>query len=102
MKTLRLASLRLGLAAALLLGTAACASSPATSVAPPAAPAANAARGHLVIVGGGPIPDAILDRFVALAGGKQARLVVFPMASEDADAGIELTEEFRKKGASAE
>ena len=102
MKSLRPVSLRLGFVAVLLLGTAACASSPATPVAPPAVPAANAARGSLVIVGGGPIPDAILDRFVALAGGKQARIVVFPMASEDADAGIELTEDFRKLGASAE
>jgi cyanophycinase len=53
-------------------------------------------------VGGGPIPDAILQRFVALAGAGQARIAVFPMASEDADAGIELTEDFRKLGASAE
>jgi cyanophycinase len=105
MKTLRLASLRLGLAAALLLGIAACVSSPPpspSSTSAPSTPAAGTARGHLVIVGGGPIPDAILDRFVALAGGKQARLIVFPMASEDADAGIELTEDFRKKGANAE
>jgi cyanophycinase len=49
----------------------------------------------LLIVGGGPIPDAILDRFLALAGGKDARIVVFPMASENPEAGIELTEDFR-------
>ena len=104
MKTLRLASLRLGLAASLLLGLAACASSPSPAPSSSSAPApvAGTARGHLVIVGGGPIPDAILDRFVELAGGRQARIVVFPMASEDPDAGIELTEDFRKKGASAE
>ncbi|HEY2796834.1 MAG TPA: cyanophycinase [Thermoanaerobaculia bacterium] len=94
------ASRSLGLAAVLLLGTVACASSPAPS--PQPTPAAGAARGHLLIVGGGPIPDAILDRFVALAGGSQARIAVFPMASEDPDAGIELTETFRKLGANAE
>src|SRR5689334_14684027 len=102
MNFLRLVSLRVGLAAVLLVGMSACASSPATPAAASAPPAANAARGHLLIVGGGPIPDAILQRFVALAGAGQARIAVFPMASEDADAGIELTEDFRKLGASAE
>ncbi len=89
----------IGLAAVLLLGAIGCASSSAT---PAAATKSAAARGHLLIVGGGPIPDAILDRFVALAGGSQARIVIFPMASEDSDAGLELTEDFRKRGASAE
>jgi cyanophycinase len=102
MNFLRLVSLRVGLAAVLLFRMAACASSPATPAAASAPPSANAARGHLLIVGGGPIPDAILQRFVALAGAGQARIAVFPMASEDADAGIELTEDFRKLGASAE
>jgi cyanophycinase len=102
MKFLRLVSLRVGLAAVLLVGMAACASSPATPAASSAPPPANAARGHLLIVGGGPIPDAILQRFVALAGAGQARIVVLPMASEDPDAGSELTEDFRKLGASAE
>jgi cyanophycinase len=102
MNFLRLVSLRVGLAAVLLFRLAACASSPATPAAASAPPSANAARGHLLIVGGGPIPDAILQRFVALAGAGQARIAVFPMASEDADAGIELTEDFRKLGASAE
>jgi|KBSSwiStaDraftv2_1062776.scaffolds.fasta_scaffold00651_5 cyanophycinase len=102
MNFLRLVSLRVGLAAVLLFRLAACASSPATPAAASAPPSANSARGHLLIVGGGPIPDAILQRFVALAGAGQARIAVFPMASEDADAGIELTEDFRKLGASAE
>jgi cyanophycinase len=86
------------LAAALLLGEMACA---ATSAANRAAPSAHS-EGHLVIVGGGPIPDAILDRFLELAGGKAARILVFPMASEDPDAGVELTEDFRMLGAKAE
>lgn len=60
-------------------------------------------RGHLLIVGGGPIPGAILERFVALAGGPGgARIVLYPMASEDEDAGLELAADFRKLGAEAE
>lgn len=44
------------------------------------------AAGSLVIVGGGaPLPDAIRDRFVELAGGKNARLVVITTASVNAD-----------------
>jgi cyanophycinase len=41
--------------------------------------------GSLVIVGGGSIPDGIRDQFMALAGGKAARLVVIPTASNAAD-----------------
>ena len=89
--------LRLGALAAALLTLAACASTTAPAPAPPR-PA-----GSLLIVGGGPIPDPILERFVALAGGKgHARIVLYPMASEDADAGLELAEDFRKLGAEAE
>ena len=69
----------------------------------PSSPADAAPKGHLLIVGGGPIPDPILDRFVELAGGRgRARIVIFPMASEYADAGVELAEDFRKRGAEAE
>jgi cyanophycinase len=52
-------------------------------------------RGSLVICGGGRLPDAIRDRFIELAGGKGARLVVIPTASEDADLardGAEIVE----------
>ena len=56
--------------------------------------------GTLLIVGGGPIPTAVLERFVALAGGPgKARIVIFPMASEYPDAGVELAETFTKLGA---
>jgi len=61
------------------------------------------ASGTLLIVGGGPIPDAIISRFVTLAGGPgRARIVIFPMASEYADAGVELVATFEKLGASTE
>ena len=85
-------------AAILALWSAACASAPAST----RSPLLVSPKGHLVIVGGGPIPDAILDRFLALAGGKDARIVIFPMASEDPEAGVELTEDFRMLGARAD
>jgi cyanophycinase len=45
--------------------------------------------GALVIVGGGGMPDDVRDKFMALAGGKDARLVVIPTASEAADLEVE-------------
>lgn len=44
-------------------------------------PEAGTPHGHLLIVGGGDTPDAVLQRFVDLAGGAQARIAIFPMAS---------------------
>ena len=83
-------------AGALALHGLACA-----TAAPPAAD--SRPKGHLLIVGGGPIPDSLLERFVTLSGGPgRARIIVFPMASEDPDAGLEISEDFRKLGASAE
>lgn len=49
--------------------------SASTSVAP--------ATGHLVVVGGGQIAPAIVARFVELAGGPDAPIVVIPTAGED-------------------
>jgi len=75
----------------------ACASAGSLSSQPPA----PNAQGHLVIVGGGPIPDEINRRFLDLAGGAgNARIVVLPMASESgAESGAEKAESFRKLGA---
>ena len=50
---------------------------PAPTYAPPDVP-----KGALVIVGGGGVPAPILDRFFALAGGKDAPVVFVPTASE--------------------
>ena len=87
----------LAAAGAIALTGCTTASSPAGSARPPAV------RGSLVIVGGGPISDAILQRFVALASGSgRARIVIFPMASSSEDAGVELAADFRKLGAEAE
>jgi cyanophycinase len=69
----------------------------ATAVGTAAAPPAP--RGHLVIVGGGTIPDEVRRRALELSGGLGARMVVFPQASELADTGEATCEAFRKVGA---
>ncbi|HSP91333.1 MAG TPA: cyanophycinase [Vicinamibacterales bacterium] len=68
---------------------------------PPAAPAhaQPAPRGHLVVVGGGGVPDLVLKRALELAGGPSAPLVIFPQASELADTGDVAAEMWKKAGA---
>lgn len=41
------------------------------------------AKGHLFIVGGGDQPRYMIDKFIDLAGGPDARIVIIPMASGD-------------------
>jgi cyanophycinase len=43
--------------------------------------------GSLVIVGGGSLPESVREKFLELAGGKEARIVVIPTASDAADTG---------------
>lgn len=63
---------------------------------------AAATRGYLFIVGGGPQPAELVQRFVDLAGGKKAKIVVFAMASsEGKQSGEEKAEDLRKLGAEA-
>lgn len=64
-----------------------------------AAPAQPRPAGHLVVVGGGGVPDAILTRALELAGGPAAPIVVFPQASELADTGDVAVEMWKKAGA---
>ena len=45
-------------------------------------------KGSLVIVGGGEIPEIVRTRFVELAGGKAAKIVVIPTASDSAEATL--------------
>ena len=74
-------------AVALLLLASAC-RSPGSAA--PASPLARreAPHGALVIVGGGPRPPEIRQRFVELAGGAgKANVVVFAMASQECKAG---------------
>ncbi len=59
-------------------------------------------RGYLFIVGGGPQPPELVQRFVDLAGGSKAKIVVFAMASSDGkESGEEKAEDLRKLGADA-
>lgn len=68
---------------------------------PPAS--VHAPRGRLLIVGGGPVPAAVRQRFLDLAGGPgRARIAIFPAASQYEDAGVELAADFEKMGARAE
>src|SRR5215211_7226550 len=68
---------RLTLSCLLLLS--ACASAAGRAASSDGAPG----FGHLVVVGGGPIPESVDRRFLELAGGAgKARIVVLPMASE--------------------
>jgi cyanophycinase len=53
----------------------------------PGSPAAR--TGSLVLVGGGELPDSIRQRFLELAGGKEARLVIIPSASAQPEAPAE-------------
>ena len=41
----------------------------------------NGAKGHLFIIGGGNRSEALMERFVSLAGGAQSKVVVVPFAS---------------------
>jgi cyanophycinase len=59
--------------------------------------AGEPSRGHLVLNGGGSKPRAVMDKFVELAGGGEATIIVFPTASEEPDTGDyyrELLEEY--------
>src|ERR1700730_5794510 len=55
--------------------------------------------GHLIIVGGGPMVPAISDRALTLAGGKRARVLIVPQASELSDSGQRSEEMWRQAGA---
>lgn len=69
---------------------------------PAAAQAPAAAGGSLFIVGGGPRPPELMQRFVELAGGPgKAVILVLPMASADSMAGPSLVRELEGLGATA-
>ena len=57
------------------------------------------ARGHLFIVGGGNQPQYMINKFIDLAGGRDARIVIIPMASGDPlDAALYKRYDFEKSG----
>jgi cyanophycinase len=51
-------------------------------------------RGSLVICGGGGLPGSVRQRFLELAGGPKAKIVVIPTASGDADGPAPVRAEF--------
>lgn len=67
--------------------------------APPAASHVDNTAGALVIVGGGGTPSSARDRFLKLAGGPDAKLVVFPQASRREEAGSEARKAWIDAGA---
>lgn len=62
---------------------------------------AEATAGSLIIVGGGPRPPTIMQRFVELAGGARARILVMPMATAVENAGQRSATEFIAMGVSS-
>ena len=55
---------------------------PAAAATPPSATSPAVPHGTLVIVGGGGMPREALDRFIAAAGGKDAKIVVVPTVAD--------------------
>ncbi len=71
---------------------------PAFPVAQPPAPFIE--KGTLIIVGGGGTPKGMNQRFVELAGGKEANIVILPIANPGANnEKVGLADLFRKLGA---
>jgi len=59
----------------------------------------SAPKGHLVVIGGGTIPDDVRARTLALAGGTKAIVAVLPQASELPETGPEAVDAWKKAGA---
>jgi cyanophycinase len=59
-------------------------------------PATPSAHGHLILIGGGDKPDAAMTKFVELAGGPGAPIVVIPTASKEPDTPQYYDDLFRK------
>lgn len=51
------------------------------------APRVGPASGHLIVAGGGRLGPEIMNRFIALAGGTAARIVIIPTAGESDEYG---------------
>ncbi len=65
-------------AIALLLARSLCAQAPSVGT-----PAVGPAHGSLIVAGGGELDREIWERFILLAGGEAARIVVIPTAARD-------------------
>ncbi|MHB0970378.1 MAG: cyanophycinase [Thermoanaerobaculia bacterium] len=80
----------------ILLTFAATAFATDTEAAGRAPQTAPSAHGHLVLIGGGEKPDAAMTKFVELAGGTDAPIVVIPTASKEPDTPQYYDALFRK------
>lgn len=60
-------------------------------------------RGTLIVAGGGKLGSEIVGRFIQLAGGRSAKIVVIPTAGDDADYGpdCDCLKMFRELGATS-
>lgn len=87
----------MALATLIAVLTHGCCTSPTALLTPQVGPGS----GSLVLVGGGQIPNEILDRFIDLAGGPEATIAVVPTAqSQDHfDSDGKALEMFRARGA---
>ena len=56
-----------------------------------------APKGHLVLIGGGDKPPEVMRKFVELAGGKDAPIVMIPTASSETDAASYYEKLFREE-----
>lgn len=54
-------------------------------------------QGHLVLIGGGDRPRAVMEKFIELAGGKDAFILVLPTASGEPDTGQRYLHEFTQE-----
>jgi cyanophycinase len=64
----------------------------------PARPDAGAERGYIIPIGGNLMDPEILDRFVALSGGSDARIAVIPTASNQPEMGTVYERLFARHG----
>ena len=95
--------------AAAMATTSACAArqNPPTPATPESGLAVDPVRprgatGSLIIVGGGPRPPDVMRRFVELAGGSRARILIMPMATATAEeSGPQVAAEMIRLGAAA-
>ena len=91
-------SARLGILSLTVGALASCATRQISGEPGVASTQAQAAAGSLIIVGGGPRPPVIMQRFVELAGGARAKILVMPMATAVENAGERSAAEFTRMG----
>jgi cyanophycinase len=60
--------------------------------------AATVTRGHLILIGGGKRPDAVMQHFFKLSGGYDALILIVPTASELVDTGEFYVKQFGEMG----